>query len=145
MGTAYDRDVIARADEQAALIRARRFDELDLDHLADEIEDVNKSERRELASRMAVLIMHRLEWQMQPDRRGPTRETTFGEQGRRLRRALERTPSLRTMPTDPEWIEDIWTDGVAGAMRETGLDRIAFPVECPWPLRDMIRDGWKPD
>ncbi|MBE7210863.1 MAG: DUF29 domain-containing protein, partial [Gluconacetobacter diazotrophicus] len=63
MGTAYDRDVIARADEQAALIRARRFDELELDHLADEIEDVNKSERRELASRMAVLIMHRLEWQ----------------------------------------------------------------------------------
>jgi hypothetical protein len=48
----YDRDVIAWATRQAALLRARRFDELDIEHIAEEIEDVGKSEQRELASRM---------------------------------------------------------------------------------------------
>lgn len=44
---AYDRDIVAWSIEQAKLIRAGRFDELDLERIADEIEDVGKSEQRE--------------------------------------------------------------------------------------------------
>lgn len=54
----YDQDVIAWANEQARLLRAGQFDRLDIEHLAEEIEDVGKSEQRELASRMAVLLAH---------------------------------------------------------------------------------------
>ncbi|MBE7212808.1 MAG: DUF29 domain-containing protein [Gluconacetobacter diazotrophicus] len=144
MGATYDGDVIAWADEQAALIRARRFDELDLEHLADEIEDVGKAERRELASRMAVLLAHLLKWQMQPERRTHSWEFTIREQRGRIQRALRKTPSLRPMLTDPEWIGDMWADGVAGAMRETGKERLEFPEVCPWAMGDLIRDGWVP-
>ena len=65
--TSYDRDVILWSQEQARLLRAGRFSELDIEHLADEIEDVGKSEKRELASRMqiehhsAVELVNRLE------------------------------------------------------------------------------------
>jgi len=52
----YDRDVVLWAQEQAALLRSGQFSKLDLEHIADEIEDVGKTEKRELASRMAVLI-----------------------------------------------------------------------------------------
>ena len=45
MAITYDTDIIAWANEQAALIRARRFDLLDLEHIAEEIEDVGKSEK----------------------------------------------------------------------------------------------------
>ncbi len=52
----YENDIVAWANEQARLLRAGRFDLLDLEHLAEEIEDVGRSEQRELANRMAVLL-----------------------------------------------------------------------------------------
>ena len=70
MGTPYEKDVVAWAMEQAALLRAGNLSALDIEHIAEEIEDVGKSEKRELASRMAVLLSHLLKWQHQPGRRG---------------------------------------------------------------------------
>jgi len=66
----YDRDIIAWANEQTRLLREGRLDQLDIEHIAEEIEDVGKSEQRELASRMAVLIAHLIKWRYQPERRG---------------------------------------------------------------------------
>jgi len=66
----YHLDIIAWAEEQASLLRAGRLSELDIDHIAEEIEDVGKSEQRELASRMAVLIAHLIKWRYQLQRRG---------------------------------------------------------------------------
>ena len=54
----YEDDVVAWASEQARLLREGRLDRLDIEHLAEEIEDVGKSEQRELANRMAVLLAH---------------------------------------------------------------------------------------
>ena len=65
----YAEDVAVWAVEQARLLRAGRFDLVDIEHIADEIEDVGKSESRELASRMAVMLMHYLKWQFQPSLR----------------------------------------------------------------------------
>lgn len=70
MGTSYEVDVVAWASEQAALLRAGKLSDIDIRHIAEEIEDVGKSEQRELASRMAVLLAHLLKWQYQPGRRG---------------------------------------------------------------------------
>ena len=62
MTTSYDIDVVAWSNEQAQLIRGDKFDQLDLEHVAEEIEDVGKSEQRELANRMSVLLGHLLKW-----------------------------------------------------------------------------------
>ena len=62
----YEKDIIAWANEQAKLLRAGQFGQLDIEHIAEEIEDVGKSEQRELASRMAILLAHLLKWQFQP-------------------------------------------------------------------------------
>ena len=64
MNTRYEADVVAWAQEQAALLRAGRFSEIDIANIAEEIEDVGKSEKRELASRMAVLLAHLLKWKI---------------------------------------------------------------------------------
>ena len=76
--TRYDKDVLLWSQEQARLLRARRFDELDIEHLADEIEDVGKSEKRELASRMAVLLAHLLKWSRQQENRTNSWRATIG-------------------------------------------------------------------
>ncbi len=67
--TSYDDDIIVWATEQARLLREGQFTQLDIAHLIEEIEDVGKRERRELASRMAILLAHLLKWQSQPARR----------------------------------------------------------------------------
>ena len=64
----YETDVLAWSNEQARLLRAGQFGLLDLEHIAEEIEDVGKSEQRELASRLAVLMAHLLQWHSQPER-----------------------------------------------------------------------------
>ncbi len=64
----YETDVLAWSSEQARLLRAGQFGLLDLEHIAEEIEDVGKSEQRELASRLAVLMAHLLQWHSQPER-----------------------------------------------------------------------------
>jgi len=135
----YDIDIIAWADEQAALLRAGRFDELDIEHLAEEIEDVGKSERRELASRMAVLLAHLLKWQCQPGRRSASWSRTTREQRRAIDDRLAETPSLKTSLSDPTWLDGGWADAVAKAADETGL--ADFPEDCPWPIADVLAAG----
>ncbi len=64
----YDGDVVAWANEQARRLRAGEFHRLDIEHIADEIESVGKSEKRELESRLSVLMAHLLKWRYQPER-----------------------------------------------------------------------------
>lgn len=138
----YEGDVIAWASEQARLLRERRFDELDIENIAEEIEDVGKSEQRELASRMAVLLAHLLKWHFQPARRSESWRRTITDQRRMIRRRLAKTPSLHPMLTDAEWQDDMWSDAVAQAMNETGQGD--FPLACPWSFDDVLTDGWVP-
>ena len=142
MLTKYDSDIVAWANEQAELIRAGRFDLLDLEHIAEEIEDVGKSERRELVSRMVVLLMHLLKWQYQPERRGASWERTIRLQRRDVAFCLNETPSLAPMLKDHVWIGVFWDKAVAQAIAETGLD--LFPEVCPWSMDEVLKSDWLP-
>ncbi|MFM0050350.1 DUF29 domain-containing protein, partial [Caballeronia grimmiae] len=88
MGTPYDKDVVAWAREQAALLRAGKLSAIDIEHVAEEIEDVGKSEQREFASRMSVLLAHLLKWKFQPDRRGNSWRNTIRTQRAAVERRL---------------------------------------------------------
>ena len=144
MNTSYETDVVAWASEQARLIRAGRFDQLDLAHIAEEIEDVGKSEQRELASRMAVLLAHILKWKFQPQKRSVSWTLTIKEQRRLLVRRIQKTPSLGPMLVDPEWIDEIWVDAKALAEKETGLDIGTYPEVCPWAIAQVLAEDWLP-
>ena len=141
---AYGKDVNAWANEQARLLRAGRFDLLDIEHIAAELEDVGKSEQRELASRMAVLMAHLLKWQHQPDRRGASWEKTIKAQRKEIRYALDESPSLVPKLEEPRWLDMVWSRAVAQAVNETGLD--CFPPECPWSIQDeVLVETWQPE
>lgn len=139
----YETDVIAWANEQAALIRAGRFDMLDLEHLADEIEDVGKSERRELRSRMAVLLAHLLKWQYQEGIRCKSWQRTIKEQRRGISGCLKETPSLKADLDQADWWEWVWSDAVTLAVKETGLD--CFPESCPWSIEQLVNPEFLPE
>lgn len=140
----YDDDVAAWAAEQARLLRAGRFDLLDIERIADEIEDVGKSEARELASRMEVLLMHLAKWQCQPSHRSASWTGTIRVQRQRVQRRLKETPSLRSKLDEAEWLADAWDAAIVGAAKEIQVDLDQFPATCPWLLTDVITDGWLP-
>src|SRR3981081_3195920 len=91
----YESDFYAWTPEQARLLRERRFDDLDLDNLVDEVESVGRSDKRQIESRLEVLIAHLLKWKLQPVVRGNGWMSTIFEQRRRLIRLVEDSPSLR--------------------------------------------------
>ncbi|MEY2977483.1 MAG: DUF29 domain-containing protein [Prochlorotrichaceae cyanobacterium] len=141
--TDYETDVAAWAVEQAELLRQQRFDVLDWEHIAEELEDVGKSEQRELASRFAVLIAHLLKWQFQSDRRSKSWERTIKEQRKALAFHLKKVPSLKPKLRDSDWLEAIWSDAVTIAIRETAL--ADFPENCPWTIEEILDQGWFPE
>jgi hypothetical protein len=143
MGTPYETDIIAWANEQAELLRSGRLSELDIDHLAEEIEDVGKSEQRELASRLALLLAQLLKWHYQPGRRGSSWQRTIKEQRRAIAAHIAGTPSLKAALANPTWIEGVWADALARAVDETGLD--LFPDDCPWTTEQVLSQAFLPD
>jgi Domain of unknown function DUF29 len=141
--TSYDKDVILWSEEQARLLRAGRFADLDIEHLADEIEDVGKSEKREFASRMAVLLAHLLKWSRRPKMRTNSRRSTIIVQRKRVALALKATPSLKAVMRDPVWQEDIWLDAAAQAQKETAWRKTSCPRPAPgrWSRRPIRISG----
>ena len=131
---AYDKDVILWSQEQARLLRAGRFAELDIEHLADEIEDVGKSEKRQLAGRMAVLLAHLLKWSRQPANRTNSWRTTINDQRKRIALAIKETPSLKAVMRSRDWQNGVWLDARAQARKETGPAEEDLPEACPWAM-----------
>jgi len=143
MDTKYQTDIIAWANEQAALLRAGNLSALDIEHIAEEIEDVGKSEQRELASRMSVLLAHLLKWQFQPDRRGTSWQRTIKEQRRAIASHIRETHSLKATLDNHNWFEGVWADAIAKSIAETGLD--VFPEDCAWSVAQILAQDFFPD
>jgi hypothetical protein len=143
MGILYDTDIVAWASEQAELIRARKWDALDLEHIAEEIEDVGKSEKRELRSRLAVLTGHLLKWEYQPDKRGKSWMTTIEAQRESLALLLKAAPSLKHLLLDEELIKLVWSDARALASGETGIHDISR--QPLWDIDAILDKDFFPD
>jgi hypothetical protein len=141
MSETYDRDFYAWANEPAALLRAGRLSDADIAHIAEEIESMGKTEKRELVSRLAVLLLHLLKWQFQPGRRGASWEATIKIQRNRLRDHLGDNPSLKAIVHQA--ITSAYEDAVIEAEAETGLLGTGFPRACPWTFEQMMDpDVW---
>lgn len=141
--TLYDRDFYAWATEQAALLRAGQLAVADIEHIAEEIESMGRTEKRELVSRLIVLLSHLLKWQFQPARRGASWEATIRNQRRALVRHLKDNPSLK--PKVPEVMEDAYGDARVSAYGETGLPEATFPTACPWTFKQIMDGDFWPD
>jgi hypothetical protein len=138
----YDRDFYAWATEQAALLRAGRLAEADLENIAEEIESMGRSEKRELVNRLTVLLTHLLKWQTQPVLRGNSWRLTILEQRGQLAEHLKDNPSLKS--TLPEIFATAYRFALLGAQRETGLSEEALPRVCPWTSDQIMADGFHP-
>lgn len=139
----YDRDFYAWAAEQAALLRAGKFDQADIETIAAEIESMGGSEKRELVNRLTVLLVHVLKWRFQPSHHGNSWRLTIKEQRYRLATHLRDNPSLRSQIG--EAMRDAHDLACVQAARDTGLAEAGFPVACPFAFDQMIDEAFWPD
>ena len=138
----YERDFYAWANRQAHLLRAGRLAEADIEHIAEEIESMGRSEKRELIARLGVLLTHLLKWRFQPALRGNSWRLMIQEQRRRLVRHLDDNPSLRFLLA--EATADAYGDALLAAQRETGLPEATFPPDCPFTTEQVFDTGYLP-
>lgn len=139
----YEADVNAWAHEQACVLRARRYDLLDVEHIADALDDVGKREQRELAHAMVELLVQLLKWQYQPQQRGASGEKAIKAQRKEISYALNDSPSLACKFQERRWMEMLWARVVAQAVSDTGLD--CFPEQNPWLVNsEVLHASWLP-
>lgn len=119
----------------AGLLRAGRFSELDVEHLAEEVEDMGKRDRRELESRLQVLLVHLLKWQVQPEHRSPSWRRPIIAQRAGIERVLRDSPSLR--PRLESDLDRHYVDAMERAANETELPIDRYPARCPWTLAEL--------
>lgn len=138
----YDQDFYEWTVRNAELLRSGRATEADLTHIAEEIEDMGKRERRELLSRLSTLIAHLLKWQAQPDRRGNSWTATIRLQRKEIKDLLSQMPSLQRYLQQN--LAKAYEYGVVTAVAETGLPAEAFPSTCPFDFNALFDEQFLP-
>ena len=139
----YENDFFSWTQEQAGLLKAKNFSEIDIDNLIEEIEAMGRSEKRELQSRLAVLLMHLLKWRYQPIRRSKSWTLTIQGQRIDVLDVLEDNPGLKHQLD--AILSHAYRSARISAAKETGLDLQIFPNACPWPFSDIMDNDFYPD
>ncbi len=139
----YDRDFYAWANEQAALLREGKLGDADIEHIAQEIESMGKTEKRELARQLTLLLLHLLKWRFQPGKRSRGWEVSIKVQRNRLGDHLDDNPSLT--PLIPAVTKKSYQIALLEAVAETGFSESTFPESCPWSFDEMMDPGFWPE
>jgi hypothetical protein len=132
----YDTDYVAWLEEQVAHLRTGRLSALDVDNVAEELESLMRTERRQLRNRLEVLIAHLLKWDYQPVQRSNRWRASVAEQRTRIRRLLQDSPSLK--PLVAEAAREVYVDAVEQAAIETGLSDAALPPTLPYSVEQIF-------
>ncbi|MDX5929660.1 DUF29 domain-containing protein [Acidiphilium acidophilum] len=141
--TLYDRDFYAWANEQAGLLREGKLTQADIEHIAEEIESMGKSEKRELVSRLTILLLHLIKWQFQAPKRSKSWQNSVEVQRISLDSHLRDNPSLKSVLDSS--ISEAYRVARLEAENETGIDKNTFPVTCPWSFDQMIAEDFWPE
>jgi Domain of unknown function DUF29 len=140
----YERDYYTWALQQARALKEHRLEDLDWENLSDEVESLASTERRELRSRLEMLLEHLIKWQFQPSRRSRSWRTTIAQQRSKIREHLDENPGLK--PDIP--------DVLARAYKSASLEVTGRflrhsdpqpPDSCPWTVEQVMDEQFWPE
>jgi hypothetical protein len=139
----YDLDFFRWTQRNAKLLRQGCFSQTDIAHIAEEISDMGKSNRREVESFLTRLIMHRLKWHFQPDQRSASSLARIGDSRVQLKLIFKQSPSLKRFAIKS--VEEVYPYARDLASTETGMAPRAFPSECPFNFDQLMDIGFLPE
>jgi hypothetical protein len=138
--TLYDTDFVEWAQHTAETIRCGRLDEVDLEHVAEEIADLGNSEKASVESQLSRLLMHLTKLRIQPERAGSSWRHSIVDARRKITIRLKHSPSLRRFLE--ESLQETYDTAVKDALEETNLmgraDEFSIPKNCPYTLQEML-------
>jgi hypothetical protein len=140
---AYDDDFFAWTQEQARLLRGGELADVDAGNLAEEIESMGKSDRREIGNRLVVLLGHLLKWQFQPSARSTSWSGTIVEQRQQIDSVIADSPSLRSAVS--ETLDHAYHRACRLAAAETDLAETVFPSTCPYTPEQILSEDFLPE
>ena len=136
----YDQDFYAWTLQQAEALRNYQPGWMDWENAAEELESMGKRDRREVESRVGVILMHLMKWKWQSGKRTSSWQSTIITQRKDLAKVLEQSPSLKQVALDSVTSE--WGDARRLASVETGLPESAFPETPEWDFAKVLADWW---
>ena len=139
----YEEDFYAWTMEQAQLLRSGEFSELDIENIAEELETMGRSDKREIESRLTVLLAHLLKWQLQVGLRSKSGSGTIREQRQRIEDLLAESPSLRPLVASIR--PGLYARARQRAADETGLPERIFPAKCPFTADQILAEDFLPE
>lgn len=131
----YEQDETAWLEAMSGLVARRRFADLDCTHLSEYLSDMAKRDRREVYSRLVVLLVHLLKWEHQPQQRGGSWRGTIREQRRELRQLLE-SGTLRNHAEAV--LQDAYVDARLQAADEMEVAAASLSEASPWSLEQVV-------
>jgi len=132
----HQRDLYSWLVEQARLVRDGRWQAIDQDNLAKEIEGLAQQQFGQLESAIHGLLTHLLKWDHPAIRRSRGRVQSVQSQRQAVADVLVRNPGLA--PRLPEAIAHCYRRARAEAANDVGLDENSFPAKCPYEWAEIV-------
>ena len=143
----YERDYYGWIKAQVHALRERRFEEIDFENLAEEIDGLGKSERRSVESHLETLLSHLLKLsyatELSRNRNAKAWQNTIELARFRIRRLLDESPSLR--PELDELFKHAYHGARISARRRLGFPPEPLPEISPWTLGQVLDDSFVPE
>jgi hypothetical protein len=137
----YEKDFYAWTFKNAELLKQRKFDELDIENIVEEIESMGRSEKRQLMTRLTILIQHLLKWHFQPEKRTNSWKLTIKEQRSEILDLLEESPSLKNKLN----FKKAYERAIIHASKETGILEYDFPDIPFFSLNNCLDVNYFPE
>ncbi|MHA4867477.1 DUF29 domain-containing protein [Duganella sp. PWIR1] len=143
LNSLYETDALIWTEYQIALLRAGQFDQLDLENIISELGYQVRKDKREVETRIQLLLHHLLKYQFLPARICNSWRQTIKTQRRQIAKVLKRMPSLRRRLDD--YVADAYPHAVRDAAEETHLPISTFPKEAPYTTDQILDEAFFPD
>ena len=147
----YEQDFHQWIEHHITLLRAGRLNEIDVEHLIEELEGMAGRDRNELLSRLKILIAYLLKWQFQLQQLtekckefdGRSWQRSIIEQRSEIADQLENIPSLKNHLN--ELVALAYPKAVKLSVKETQLPLSTFPRDCPYTVEQLLNDDFYPE
>ncbi len=138
--TLYDTDYNLWLDRTISLLKEKRFEEIELPQLIEEMQALSGKDKSAIASNLIIVILHLLKYQYQPQKRTNSWLSSIAEHRDRIEFMLEASPSLKPY-LNSIWIKCYWKARNRAGI-ETGLPLNAFPFEPPFSLLEVLNSDY---
>jgi Domain of unknown function DUF29 len=137
--TLYGTDFAEWSAQTAELLRQGRFDEIDIENVAEEIRSLGDSQFQGARSQLRRMLMHLIKRKIQPERDGASWRASIVNAQQEILDAIDSSPSLRRRLAGR--LGETYRQAIKNARYETGLQAKEIPSECPFTLDQLLESN----